>query len=383
MRENEERYARACEHEGLALKAAVMRAVGEPLTIEEVSIADPGPREVLIRVAAAGLCHSDVRFMEGSYKTVLPAVLGHESAGVVQQVGSEVTEVTPGDHVITSLSVFCGNCIYCLTGRGYLCDNRKATQRKRDEPPRLSISDGPIHQFLNLASFAEQMLVHENALVSVTPEVPLDRAALLGCGVSTGLGAVFNTARVRPGETVAVIGCGGVGLSAIQGARIAGASKIIAVDRIAAKLELARHLGATDIVRADQDDVAENIVAMAEGKGVDHALEAIGTVATAELAFAVLRAGGTATVIGLIPVGEKVSIPGDKLLDEKRLQGSYMGSNNPRIDLPRYVDMYLDGRLNLDDMVTERLDLSQINEGFDKMRTGKAARNLIVFDGTL
>lgn len=356
-----------------------MRAVGEPLTIEEVDIAEPGPHEVLIQVAAAGLCHSDVRFMEGSYTTRLPAVLGHESAGVVEQVGSEVTEVKPGDHVITSLSVFCGYCSYCLTGRSYLCDNKKATQRRRDELPRLSAEGSPLNQFLNLASFAEQMLVHENALVRVTKEMPLDRAALLGCGVSTGLGAVFNTARVRPGETAAVIGCGGVGLSAIQGARIAGASRIIAVDRIAAKLELARSLGATDVVQAGEGDTAEEIATITSGNGVDHAFEAIGTVATAELAFGVLRPGGTATVIGLIPVGEKVSIPGDKLLDEKRLQGSYMGSNNLRIDLPIYVGMYLDGRLNLDDMVTERIKLTQINEGFDQMRTGVAARNLVVF----
>lgn len=358
-----------------------MRAVGQPLTIEDVAIAEPGPREVLIRVAAAGLCHSDVRFMEGSYKTSLPAVIGHESAGVVEKVGSEVIYVAPGDHVITSLSVHCGTCSYCLTGRQHLCDNRKATRRSPGEPPRLSTSDGePLHQFLDLASFAERMLVHEHALVKITPEMPLDRAALLGCGVATGLGAVFNTAGVEPGQSVAVVGCGGVGLAAVQAARIAEAGRIIAVDRIAEKLELAERLGATHGVNADTQDPIAEIQDVTDGHGVDHAFEAIGSTATVEMAFHMLRRGATATVIGLVPEGETLRIPASELLWEKRIQGSLMGSNQIRVDLPRYVDMYLDGRLNLDDMVTERLGLEEINQGFASMKTGRVARNLVVFD---
>lgn len=357
-----------------------MRAVDRPLSIEEVDFAEPGPFEVVVQVRAAGLCHSDVRFMEGSYPVPLPAILGHESAGVVEAVGSAVTHVGPGDTVITFLSVFCGTCVYCVSGQTHNCINRQATQRRPDEPPRLSRGDEPLHQFLNLASFAERMLIHENALVRVTEEIPLDKAALLGCGVATGLGAVFNTAVVRPGESVAVIGCGGVGLSAIQGARIAGASPIVAIDRLDAKLELAYRLGATHVVNADSGDPVEEVKALTGGLGVEKSFEAIGNASTAELAFSLLRKGGTATVIGLIPVGAAVSVPGWELIDEKRLQGSNMGSNRFRVDVPRYVQMYLDGRLNLDDMVTNRLPLEAINEGFDEMRTGRVARNLIVFD---
>lgn len=361
------------------MRAAVLRKTDAPLTIEEVEIAAPGPFEVVVDTVAAGLCHSDVRFIEGSYSHKLPAVLGHESAGIVTEVGDMVTHVVPGDHVITFLSVFCGTCSYCVVGQTYNCSNRGATQRKENEPPRLSVGGEPLHQFLNLSSFAEKMLIHENALVKVAPEIPLDRAALLGCGVSTGLGAVFNTAAVKPGETVAVIGCGGVGLSAIQGARIAGAGMIIAIDRIDDKLELASALGATHTISGSADEVVAEVRTLGEGVGVQHAFEAIGNVVTTEMAFAMLRPGGTVTLIGLIPVGQMVSVPGHQLLEEKRLQGSNMGSNRHRIDLPRYVQMYLDGRLNLDDMITGHMSLEDINEGFDEMRTGKVARNLISF----
>lgn len=362
------------------MRAAVLRAVDEPLTIEDIDLSEVGPFEVRVRVAAAGLCHSDVRFMEGSYPVPLPAVLGHESAGIVEEVGDRVSHVTPGDHVITFLSVFCGTCSYCVTGHTNLCSNREATQRRPGEPPRLSSGDEPLHQFLNLASFAERMLIHENALVKVSDEMPLDRAALLGCGVATGLGAVFNTAGVRPGETVAVIGCGGVGLSAVQGARIAGAGTIVAVDRIQDKLRLASALGATHTLDASSDDPVAMVKELTGGPGVHHSFEAIGNRATAEMAFGMLRPGGAATVIGLIPVGERVSVPGHELLDEKRLQGSNMGSNRFRIDVPAYVSMYLDGRLNLDDMISGTMGIDDINAGFDQMRTGAVARNLIVFD---
>lgn len=361
------------------MKAAVLREVDQPLTIEEVEIDRPGHFEVVVRTAAAGLCHSDVRFMEGSYPLKLPAVLGHESAGVVEEVGDMVTHVSPGDHVITCLSVFCGACSYCVGGQTHNCTNKEATQRRKSEPPRLSASGEPMTQFLNLSSFAERMLIHENALVKVTPEMPLDKAALLGCGVATGLGAVFNTAGVKPGETVAVIGCGGVGLSAVQGARIAGAGMIIAIDRIDEKLELASQLGATHTINTTPENTIARVKELGDGLGVHHAFEAIGNTATTELAFAMLRPGGTATVIGLIPVGAKVAIPGDQLFDERKLQGSNMGSNRFRIDVPRYVRMYLEGTLNLDEMVTARMPLEEINNGFDAMRSGKVARNLIIF----
>lgn len=361
------------------MKAAVLREIGQPLSVEDVEIGRPGPFEVVVDTAAAGLCHSDVRFMDGAYALELPAVLGHESAGVVAEVGEMVTHVTAGDHVITCLSVFCGTCSYCVAGHTHSCVNRDVTRRRVDEPPRLTQSGKPIEQYLNLSSFAERMLIHENALVKVTTEIPLDKAALLGCAVATGLGAVINTAGVRPGENVAVIGCGGVGLSVVQGARIAGAGTIVAIDRIDMKLELAATLGATHTINSSAGDAVAEVMKLGDGLGVDHSFEAIGSTATAEMAFAMLRPRGTATVVGLIPDGEMVRIPGDRLFDERRLQGSKMGSNRFRIDMPRWVQMYLDGRLNLADMVTARMSLEEINEGFDEMRTGKVARNLIIF----
>src|SRR5271155_4146945 len=235
------------------MKAAVLREVGKPLQIEDVKIGKPGPHEVLIRTAAAGVCHSDLHFMEGKYPFPLPAVLGHESAGVVEQVGSEVRTVKVGDHVITCLSAFCGHCEFCLTGHMSLCVSPE-TKRGKDDEPRLSAATGPMMQFLNLSSFAEQMLIHEHACVAIRPDMPLDRAALIGCSVTTGVGAVIHTSKVRPGETVAVIGCGGVGLACINGAAIAGAGRIIAVDMVGSKLNLAKQFGATDVVNAKDGD---------------------------------------------------------------------------------------------------------------------------------
>ena len=231
------------------MKAAVLREVGKPLQIEDVQISKPGPHEVLIRTAAAGVCHSDLHFIEGSYPHPLPAVLGHESAGIVEQVGSEVRTVKPGDHVITCLSAFCGHCEFCLTGHMSLCVSPE-TKRGKDDEPRLLGRRRPMMQYLNLSSFAEQMLIHEHACVAIRPDMPLDRAALIGCAVMTGVGAAIHTSNVRPGETVAVIGCGGVGLSAINGAAIAGASRIIAIDTVASKGNLAKEFGATDFIDA-------------------------------------------------------------------------------------------------------------------------------------
>ncbi len=361
------------------MRAAVLHAVGKPLAIESIAVADPAPFEVRVRVAAAGLCHSDLRFMDGDYPPDVPAVFGHESAGVVDEVGSAVTHVVPGDHVITCLSVFCGHCEYCLVGRSNLCERREATMRGPGETARLTLDGAPLHQFLQLGSFAEQMLVHENAVVKVADEIPLDRAALLGCGAAAGLGAVLNTAGVRPGETVAVVGCGGVGLAAVQGARIAGAARIVAVDRVAAKLDLAKRLGATDGVDASATDPVEAVRELTGG-GVHHAFEAIGRTDTVEQAFAMLRRRGTATVLGLIPAGRHIRVPGEELFYERRLQGSAMGSNRFRVDLPRYVAMYLDGRLLLDEMVSERITLEEVNDGFARMRTGEGVRSVIVFD---
>jgi S-(hydroxymethyl)glutathione dehydrogenase/alcohol dehydrogenase len=360
------------------MKAAVLREVNKPLVIEEVSHGNPGPREVLIRTVAAGVCHSDLHFQNGSYPYPLPSVLGHESAGVVEAVGSAVTYVKPGDHVITCLSAFCGHCEPCLTGHMSLCD-REDLDRKPDEPTRLTAGGQPIFQFLNLSSFAERMLVHEHAIVKIRPDMPLDRAALIGCGVTTGVGAVIHTAKVEPGSTVAVIGCGGVGLSCINGAAIAGAGRIIAIDAVPSKLELARKFGATDVINAKETDAVGEVMAMTSG-GVHYSFEAIGLKVTTEQAFRMLRKGGTATIIGMIPVGTMIELHGAEFLMERKIQGSNMGSNRFRVDMPRFVDFYLQGKLHLDDMISGRIKLKDVNDAMNALKKGEVARSVIMFD---
>jgi S-(hydroxymethyl)glutathione dehydrogenase/alcohol dehydrogenase len=360
------------------MKAAVLREVGKPLQIEEVKINKPGPHEVLIRTAAAGVCHSDLHFIEGSYPHPLPAVLGHESAGVVEAVGPEVRTVKPGDHVITCLSAFCGHCEFCLGGRMSLCVSPE-TKRAPDEEPRLSSDKGPMLQYLNLSSFAEQMLIHEHACVAIRPDMPLDRAALIGCGVMTGVGAVFHTSKVQPGETVAVIGLGGVGLAAVNGAAIAGASRIIGIDMSPGKENMAKAFGCTDFICAKDKDVVKEVIELTKG-GVHHSFEAIGLAKTAEQSFNMLRRGGTANIIGMIPVGQTVNLMGAAFLGEKRIQGSLMGSNRFPVDMPRLVDFYMAGKLKLDDMISRRLPIEEVNSAFDEMKRGEVARSVIVFD---
>jgi S-(hydroxymethyl)glutathione dehydrogenase/alcohol dehydrogenase len=243
----------------------------------------------------------------------------------------------------------------------------------------LSRNGQALSQFFNLSSFAEQLLIHEHACVAIRKDMPLDRAALIGCAVITGVGAVIHTAAVKPGETVAVIGCGGVGLAAINGAAIAGAGRIIAVDRLAAKAELARTFGATDCIDASKTDAVEAVLALSKG-GVHHAIEAIGLTQTAEQAFQMLRPGGAATLVGMIPMGQNLSLPGHAFLDERRIQGSVMGSNRFPVDMPRLVDFYLAGKLNLDQLIAQRIRLNQINEGVAALRTGELTRSVIVFE---
>jgi len=360
------------------VKAAVFREVNVPMEIEEVQLSKPGPREVLVRTSAAGICHSDMHFWNGTYPGQVPMVLGHESAGVVEQVGSDVHYVKPGDHVITCLSVFCGHCEKCLTGHMSLCQEPE-TNRGKDDEPRISQNEAMVQQFAQLGSFAEQMLVHEHAVVKIREDMPMDRAALIGCGVTTGVGAVIHTAAVEPGATVAVIGCGGIGLSCINGAAIAGAARVIAVDMVASKLDLARKFGATDVVDASDGDAVAKVIEMTGG-GVHYSFEAIGLKITAEQAFQMLRTGGTATIIGMIPPGDMVSVHGVDFLMEKKIQGSMMGSNRFRVDMPRFVDFYLQGRLHLDDLVSNRIQLSDINDGMAALETGEVARSVIMFD---
>ncbi len=362
------------------VRAAVLRQIDRPLTIEEVEVADPQPHEVLIDIRAVGLCHSDLKFIEGAFPVALPAVLGHEAAGVVRAVGDGVTRLRPGDHVLTALTVFCGDCVFCREGRTHLCVDKAATRREMGSEPRISVGGETLTQGFDLSAFSERILVHDSGVVAIEDDIPFETAALLGCGVATGLGAVFNTARVRPGDTVAVVGCGGVGLSCIQGAVIAGARQVIAVDNSVAGLELAGLLGATDTVGPQAPDVVEAVRGLTDGLGVDHAIEAVGSTTTAEQAFAMTRRGGTATIVGLIPSGASVSISGDDLFYERRIQGSVMGSNDFHRDTPRYLQLYRDGELKIDDMVGQRLSLEEINLGFDRMRAGAGGRSVIVFD---
>jgi S-(hydroxymethyl)glutathione dehydrogenase/alcohol dehydrogenase len=362
------------------VKAALLSsAPGTVEIVDDVSLDAPRAREVRIKTAAAGVCHSDLHFVQGHFRTRLPTVIGHEAAGVVTDVGSDVSYVKPGDHVVTCLSVFCGTCEYCLSGNPVLCSKRP-TRRAKGERSRLRRGDGDIHQFLDVSGFAEEMLVHENAIARIDPAVPLDRAALIGCSVTTGLGAVFRTAKVEPGTTVAVIGCGGVGLNAVQGARLAGAARVIAVDRVPAKLEQAKQFGATDTVDASAGDAVE-MVRELTGGGVQYSFEAIGLKPTTEQAFAMLRPRGVATVIGMIPPGVSIELPGVAFMEEKRIQGSLMGSNQFRIDMPRYADLYLQGRLMLDELVSARVALEQVNDAFERMSSGEVARSVITFDG--
>lgn len=360
------------------MRAAVQFEVPGKLEIVDLEVADPAPREVRIQVAASGLCHSDLHFLEGKYHTDLPCVLGHEAAGIVLSVGRDVSYLAPGDHVITCLSSFCGTCKYCVTGRPYLC-NRQGLERAAADTPRLSYQGRKVNQFARLGAFAEEMLVHENSTVKVRKDMPLDRAALVGCAVTTGVGAVVNTARIPMGATVAIIGCGGVGLNAVQGAALAGAGKVIAIDKLAWKLDLAKTYGATDVVDASEEDAVEAVFSIVP-EGVDYAFEAIGLKKAAEQAFQMLAKGGTAVVVGMIPEGQMIEINGELLMgDGKSLLGSNMGSNRFRVDIPKYVDAYLEGNLKLDELVSNRITLDQVNEGYESLNRGEVARNVIVF----
>jgi S-(hydroxymethyl)glutathione dehydrogenase/alcohol dehydrogenase len=359
------------------VKAAVLNERKQPLDVEEIQIDKPGPREVLVRTAASGVCHSDLHLINAGFGT--PIVPGHEPAGVVEQVGSDVSYAKPGDRVIACLSIFCGVCDFCTTGRSHLCGGR-IFDRKTGEPPRLSRDGTPVNQMSQISSFAEQMLVPENALVKVKDEMPLDCAALIGCGVTTGLGAALYRARVEVGSTCVVVGCGGVGLSIVQGCRIAGATRIVAVDTQAWKLDLARKVGATDGIDASDGDAAARVRELTGG-GADYGFEAVGSNATARQAYDMTRRGGTTVMVGVITSRDELTLPGyDVVMSEKTILGSTMGSVGFRVAMPRFVDLYLQGKLLLDEIISARRPLEEINVCFDEMRKGSAARSVIVFD---
>jgi S-(hydroxymethyl)glutathione dehydrogenase / alcohol dehydrogenase len=363
------------------MKAAVLHKTEEPLpqlTIEEVDVDKPMAREVLVRTLATGVCHSDLHYLHGKSVMPMPSVLGHEGAGIVEAVGEDVTYVHRGDHVITCVSAFCGHCVQCLNGRPYRCTGRAELSRGEQDPARLTWQGQKLGQHAGTSTFAEQMLVHENAVVKIGEDIPLDRAALVGCGVTTGVGAVLNTAKVEAGSAVAVFGMGAIGLSAIQGARLAGARMIIAVDLLEHKLMAARQFGATHTVNAGEGDPVEAIRDLTGG-GVDYAFEAIGLKQTVMQCFNSIAVEGTATVIGLMPVTEKLEIDG-RMLFRGRFQGSMMGSNRFRIDMPKYLEFYRQGKLLLDEMVTRRGRLEDVHEAFRAMEAGEVIRTVLTFD---
>lgn len=363
------------------MKAAVYYRPHEPLSVEEIDLLEPQRNEVTVRMAATGVCHSDLHYIDGLLPHPSPAVLGHEGAGVVEKVGEGVTYVQPGDHVILSFIPSCGQCPYCIAGRPNLCTpgNRAAARGTLlDGTTRLRKGEQEVYHMSCTACFAERTVVPESSVVKVREDMPLDRAALIGCGVTTGVGAVINSARVQAGSVVAVIGCGGVGLNVVQGASLCGAAKIIAVDVNDFKLELAQQFGATHTVNAAKDDAVAAIRQLSPG-GADYTFEVIGRPETMRQAYDATRRGGMTVVLGMAPADAEVSIPALSLLQEKVLTGSSYGGNRPRIDMPKLVDLYMAGKLKLDELISRRYPLEAINDAFQAMRQGEVARSIVQF----
>jgi S-(hydroxymethyl)glutathione dehydrogenase/alcohol dehydrogenase len=372
---------------GLAMRACVLREPGRDVAVESVSLQPPRRGEVLVRVAAAGVCHSDIHLADGLLGGGRwPMVLGHEGAGLVDQVGEDVADLTPGQPVVLCLVPSCGVCKACRAGRRTLCEPaglRSVAGTLLDGSSRLRASDGAVLQHgLSVACFAEYTVVAAAAAIPIPDDIPLWQAALLGCGVVTGFGAVSHAARVRIGERVCVIGCGGVGLQVIAAARLAGAATIIAVDRRAEKLEHACRRGATHAVDASLGDPAAQIRAITGG-GVDYAFEVVGSPATIRTAWDALSPGGTAIVVGLAPAGVEVALPAIEFLSEKSAVGSYYGSSDPAETIPRLVDLVRSGRLELADMVSHFIDLDGVAEAFARLRRGEGDRSVVVIDPQL
>jgi S-(hydroxymethyl)glutathione dehydrogenase / alcohol dehydrogenase len=365
----------------MKIKAAVFRKVHEPLTIETVEMDRPRGREIVVRTVATGVCHSDLHVVDGvgRYPVDRPFVLGHEGAGVVEAAGDDVSAVQVGDHVVACLSGFCGTCPQCLSGHPNVCTGGIVT-RPETGTPRLSQDGGLVRTFGGIGSYAEKMLLHENSVVRIDPDIPFDRAALVGCGVLTGVGAALRSSGMRAGQTVAVFGVGGVGLSIVQGARIGGARQIIAVDQFDSKLEMAKGAGATHTVKSTEGDPVKAIRGMTGGLGVDHAFEAVGNAKLCRQAIESLAVRGTATIVGVLPPDALIEFPWLAIRPECKVQTSRMGSNQFRTDIPNYLEFYRQGRLDLDGMISRRGRLSDINDAFRAMKAGEVARTVLMFD---
>lgn len=366
----------------MQMQAAILTEAHSPFNIETVEIDPPNAGEVLVKMAASGVCHSDWHIVAGKAAFPSPMILGHEGAGVVETVGEGVTRVSPGDHVTLSWKACCGECFYCQNDAPSICDTHAAEVNagvQTDGTSRISWNGEPVYILGGLGVFAEYVIARDVSCVPVRKDVPLEVAALVGCAVSTGVGAAMYTARVRPGQSVAVFGAGGVGLNIIQGAALCGADPIIAVDTNSSKMEIAREFGATHTLMSDETVVAE-IQKLTEGRGADHAFESVGIPALQETALQAIRPGGVLTLVGITPQGSGTTIPGDTVtVTERKIRGSFYGSINPSRDFHLLMDLYQAGKLKLDELVTRRYRLDEINEAYASMLTGDVARGVIVF----
>jgi S-(hydroxymethyl)glutathione dehydrogenase/alcohol dehydrogenase len=363
-------------------EAAVLWRPGEPVEICEVELAPPREGEVLVEIAACGVCHSDLHVVEGALPEPLPLVLGHEASGRVQAVGPGVESLEPGDHVVLALVPACGTCAECVGGRPNFCQvgaRMAATGTLADGTSRLSLNGTTLHHFNSVSSFARHAVVPESVAVKIRVDVALDNVALVGCAVLTGCGAVLNTAEVGEGASVAVWGCGGVGLNVVQGARLAGAAQIVAIDTRPDKLGLARTFGATDVVEAGREVDVVAVVRDLTGGGPDYAFEAIGTEPTIQQAWEAAGPRGTVVVVGIMPKGKTLTIDPWQFFSEKTLKGSFLGSARVREDVPRLVDLYAVGDLRLEELIDRRIRLSELPEAFERLRAGDGLRQLVVF----
>ena len=362
-------------------KAAVLYATRQPLVVEDVEVLEPGPGEVLVRYAATGVCHSDLHVVTGDMPHPLPVVLGHEGAGYVEKIGSGVTRVKVGDHVVTSYIPSCGGCRFCIVGQPNLCELRdKPRDLMLDGTTRFRKDGQSIHHFLQVSSFAERAVLLQEGVIPIRRDAPLDTVCLVSCGVTTGFGAAVNRAQVRPGSSCVVFGCGGVGLNVIQGCKVSGADTIIAVDILPNKLDWALEFGATHAIDATKENTVQRVKELTGGWGADYAFEVIGHPPTIETAFDSIRRGGQVVVIGVSPAGSRISIDPNQLLQQKVLTGVSFGASRQRVDLPMIIDLYMNGRVKLNELVSRRLGIDEINTAFDILNRGEVKRSVIVYE---
>ena len=363
------------------MKAAVLYDKNQPLKVEELTLDAPRQGEVLIKMAASGVCHSDLHYIKGDREHPMPVVLGHEGSGTVEEVGPDVTYAKPGDHVVLSFVPTCGRCSYCVNGRYNLCEVRyRLRGNLLDGTKRMRKGSQEISHFNGLSTYGDYAVVPEDSLVLVRDDAPLDKLALIGCGVPTGVGAVIHTAKVRPGSRVVVIGTGGVGLNVVQGASLAGAEMIIAVDIRGTKLEHALEFGATHLVNAATEDVTTRVREITNGEMVDYAFEVIGSIDAINQALSTTRRGGVTVAVGVTPTGAQLTIDPDFLHQDRVLMGCTYGSCYHRADMPKFVDLYMAGKLKLDEMITRTFTLDEINTAFDVLDRGEVARSIVKYE---